>query len=153
MQFVNIFFPSQVFGSSTRMQSNFGPYPNSEKKRKDLAKYLFVTETTDIFPSKSTDKNCVFNGSSSIFRFLTAITDKAEPCIHIHSNSKIFLHYYCYLLCRNHTCMLLTANTLPFLMSRCTQQTCTNMNQIFTCFVLIPLLFSNQYVCECVGRG
>ena len=76
-----------------------------------------------------------------------------NECIHIHINSKIFLHYYCYLLCRSHTCMLLTANTLPFLMSRCTQQTCTNMNQIFTCFVLIPLLFSNQYVCECVGRG
>ena len=52
---------------------------HSEKKRKDLAKYLFATETTDIFPLKCTDKNCVFNGSSSIFRFLTAITDKAEP--------------------------------------------------------------------------
>ena len=62
------------------MQSDFGPYPNSQTKRKDLAKYLFITETTDIFPSKCTDKNCVFNGSSSIFRFLTAITDKAEPC-------------------------------------------------------------------------
>ena len=53
--------------------------PTQTKRRKAITKYLFVPEPTDIFPSKCTDKKCVINGSSSIFRFLTAITDKAEP--------------------------------------------------------------------------
>ena len=62
--------------------------PTQTKRRKDLTKYLFVPEPTDIFPLKCTDKKCVINGSSSIFRFLTAITDKAEPCINGDTNNR-----------------------------------------------------------------
>ena len=43
--------------------------PTQTKRRKDLTKYLFVPEPTDIFPSKCTDKNVLLTVRAQSFVF------------------------------------------------------------------------------------